>query len=284
MTQRPAARRATAARRAAAGQARRTRSIRRASAGLSPVRAGAILAMLVSAGAMYGVGASAAFAYRSLEIEGDRYTSAAAVGELVAVEPGTNLFLVSADDIAERLATLPTIRSVDVSIVLPDTVRVGLVEREPVLVWRVGERSFLVDRGGILFGELAPDRDAALPVILDDRVASRSYAVGTVLEAVDLDAATRLGSIRPDDVGSAASAFTLLVTDENGFVVRAESQGWDAVFGFYTPTLRQAAIIPGQVRLLRSLLIGREHEIGRVILASETDGTYLPRPSPAPSP
>jgi hypothetical protein len=38
------------------------------------------------------------------------------------------------------------------------------------------------------------------------------------------------------------------------------------------------------VRLLRSLLIGREPLVERVILASETDGTYIPKATPLPSP
>ena len=60
-------------------------------------------------------------------------------------------------------------------------------------------------------------------------------------------------------------------------------QSWQAVFGFYTPSLRTPELVPGQVRLLRSLLIGREPRIDRIILASETDGTYIEKPSPTPS-
>jgi hypothetical protein len=41
--------------------------------------------------------------------------------------------------------------------------------------------------------------------------------------------------------------------------------------------------VPGQVRLLRSLLIGREPNIDKVILASETDGTYTVKPTASPS-
>ena len=48
---------------------RRTRPVRRASAGLSAVRAGAALAMLVSAAAIYGVGASSAFDYTKLQLD-----------------------------------------------------------------------------------------------------------------------------------------------------------------------------------------------------------------------
>ena len=49
---------------------RRTPTVRRASAGLSPVRAGAMLAMLLSAAAIYGVANSTAFEYRDLRLEG----------------------------------------------------------------------------------------------------------------------------------------------------------------------------------------------------------------------
>jgi hypothetical protein len=73
-----------------------------------------------------------------------------------------------------------------------------------------------------------------------------------------------------------------VVTDEDGYVVAAP-RGWDAVFGFYSPATRPTEMIPGQVRLLRSLLAGREATVERVILASETDGTFVPRATPQPS-
>jgi hypothetical protein len=42
-------------------------------------------------------------------------------------------------------------------------------------------------------------------------------------------------------------------------------------------------MIPGQVRLLHSLLAGREATVERVILASETDGTFVPKATPRPA-
>jgi hypothetical protein len=43
-------------------------------------------------------------------------------------------------------------------------------------------------------------------------------------------------------------------------------------------------MIPGLVRLLKSLLAGREAGVARIVLASETDGTYVPRATPKPTP
>jgi cell division septal protein FtsQ len=266
------------------GHARRTRPIRRASAGLSAVRAVAALVMLMSAGAIYGVGASAAFGFRTLELSGDRYTVADDVRSLIGVSGGTNLFLLSTDGIAARIAMLPTVAGVEVSVNLPGTIRVALRDREPVMTWRVAERSFLVDGGGLLFAELgdrSTDEAALLPAVTDGRTESMSLAVGDTLDPIDVDAATRLGSVRPDQIGSAARSLRVSVSDRNGFVVRADPDGWTAIFGFYTPSLRTPDLIPGQVNLLRTLLGGRELAVDEVILASDTDGTYIARPTPA---
>ncbi len=242
--------------------------------------------MLASAGAIYGVGASSAFVYTHLEVQGAEFTDRAAAEEAVAGARGENLFGLSTAPLAEALETLPTVDKASVSVQLPGTLVVTLRERIPVLVWRVGARRYLTDSEGTLFGRLDVDPPASpadLPVIDDRRAASAGLSVGLRLGPEDVDAATRLASLVPADVGSGAESLSVRVTDENGFVIRAEPQGWIAIFGYYTPSLRTPELIPGQARLLRSLLIGREQLIQRVILASETDGTYVPKPTPKPS-
>jgi len=265
---------------------RRSRPIRRASARLSVARAGAALAMLASAGAIYGVGASPAFEYAHLQVQGAVYTDPAAAEDAVAVARGVNLFRLSTGPLVAALEALPTVETASVGVQLPGTLVVQLREKTPVLVWRVGARRYLANDEGELFGRLGDDPPATaadLAVIDDRRAASAGLSIGTRLDPQDIDAATRLASLVPVDVGSAADSLQIRVTDENGFVVRADPQGWIAIFGFYTPSLRTPELIPGQVRLLRSLLIGREPLIERVVLASETDGTYVPKPTPKPS-
>lgn len=265
------------------GHPRRSSRVRRASAGLSRVRAGAALGMMLAAGAMYGVAASPVFGLGPVTIRGVRLTDAGAVTSRLGLAPGTNLFALSTEPLAARVRELPTVAAADITIRLPDTLDVVVHEREPILIWAVGERRFLVDRDGVLFGELASGSQdgAALPSMTDARAASAAFAVGGRLDPLDLDAATRLGSIKPADVGSTAMRLAVSVTDENGFVVTAMPDGWSAVFGFYTPSLRRPDLIAGQVRLLHSLLAGREATVDRIILASDTSGTYIPRPSPS---
>ena len=265
---------------------RRTRPVRRASAGLSTVRAGAALAMLVSAAAIYGVGASPAFDYTKMQLEGVQFTDPAAVEAALTSARGQNLFRLSTGPLLAELERLPTVDHARIDVRLPATLAVTIDEREPILVWRTGAARYLAAADGTLFAKLGdtPGGAAAgLPEVDDSRVGSSTLVVGSRLSAVDVDAATRLASLRPADVGSQAVALAIAVTDENGFVLTSKPAGWSAVFGFYTPSLRTTELIPGQVRLLRSLLEGREPGVDRVILASDTDGTYVPRATPRPS-
>jgi hypothetical protein len=261
---------------------RRTRPIRRATAGLSAARAGAALAMLVSAAAIYGVGSSSAFDYAKLQLDGVHFTDPAAVESTLAVAHGQNLFGLSTAPLAASLETLPTVKHASVDVHLPGTLAVTIDERVPVLIWQVGARRYLAAADGSLFallGDAPPPEAAGLPVVDDQRAASAGLSVGGRLDGIDLDAATRLASLVPADIGSGAVSLAVAVTDENGFVVAARPKGWSAIFGFYTQSLRTTELIPGQVRLLRSLLVGREQNVDRVILASATDGTYTPRGS-----
>jgi hypothetical protein len=241
---------------------------------------------LVALAAMYGVANSSAFTFRHLRLEGATLTDTAAVDEALAIPSGTNLFALQTAPMERALRDLPTVETASVTVGLPDTLVVHLEEREAILVWRIGERRYLVDPDGHLFalaGEHPPASVERPPVVIDERAASAGLSVGATLGPVDRDAATRLGSLVPGDVGSQGARLEVHVTDPSGFVVIGRPSGWRAVFGFYTASLRTPELVPGQVRLLRSLLIGREPMVDRVILASESDGTYTTRSSPSPA-
>jgi hypothetical protein len=273
--------------RTAAGTPRRQPRVRRASAGLTPIRSAAILAMLLSAGAFYGLLATSAFGFQRLAITGNVLTSEAAIRAAVGLQPGTNLVGVGTGPMVERLTAIASIAEADVGVALPDVLEVRLRERRPVIVWAIGDRRLAVDDGGLLFADVAGEAAqlvAGTPVVRDERAASTGLNVGARLDPTDLDAATRLGSLTPGQVGSHARALALRVTDERGFTVTSGSGSWQAVFGFYGRSQRTPALIPGQIQLLGALLAGREDTVQTVILADDREGTYLPKATPRPTP
>src|SRR5262249_26762783 len=151
---------------------------------------------------------SDAFAARRTEITGITWTPRDAVLAALAVPAGQNLFTLNTHPLEARLASLPGVRGASGSGAPPAEGRGDGGGRKALLAWAVGDHRYLVDDTGTLFGELgdgAPAEAAALPVVEDARPESTALGVGSVLDPVDLDAALRLGSLRPADLGSAAS-------------------------------------------------------------------------------
>jgi hypothetical protein len=260
--------------------------VRRASAGLSPVRAGAILAMLISAGAIYGLAATPAFGYGRVEIAGTVITPRAAVEAMLGLEKGTNLVGLATEPIEAQLRVIPSVADANISVGLPDTVRVEVTERRAIVIWAAAGHRFAIDGDGVLFadvGKTPPPAIAALPIVTDARRSAATLGIRSILDPVDLDAATRLGSLTPDKIGSSAAKLTVRVTDERGFTVSSGAKGWLAVFGFYGASQRTPALITGQVQLLQNLIAGREAEVATVILADDRDGTFIAKPTPKPS-
>jgi len=257
---------------------RRGPTIRRSSAGFGRTRAVALLVLILSGLAIYGAGASSAFGYRRLDLAGAIHTDEPSVRAELGVSDGTNLFSLATDGIVERLRRLPAVTGATIEVALPDTIRIRLAERRPILVWTVGERRLLVDRDRVAFAQAGDAGD--LPVVDDQRSTTSALGVGDVLDPVAFDAATRLAALRPADVGSGAAALHVSIDDERGFALDSGTRGWTAIFGFFTPNLRQTELIPGQVRLLGSLLAGREEKIATVILADEKSGTFTLKTTP----
>lgn len=249
----------------------------------SPVRAAALLGVVAAAAAIYGAAGSSAFALTALDLGEMRWTERAVLLETAAVPADVNVFRIETAPIEARIEALPAVLSAEVRIALPSTIRITVTEREPIMAWVVGETAFLVDRDGLLFAA-RPAAEIAGPEIrrvTDRRSAATALAVGGRLDPVDLDAAARLASLVPTDIGSTADELSVSVTDANGFVLRTRPATWVAIFGYYTASLRTTELIAGQARLLRSLLAGREAGVATIVLADDRNGTYVPA-TPAP--
>ena len=242
--------------------------------------------MLVTAGAIYGLAATPAFGFERLEINGAVLTPEDAIRQAVAVESGANLVALTTGPIVARLRDIPSVDTATVTVGLPDVLRVGVEERIAVMVWAVDGHRFAVDGTGYLFadvGDQPPPGIAGLPVVTDERVDSAALAIRSSLDPVDLDAATRIASITPEQIGSRAATLRVIVTDERGFTMTTGPKGWLAVFGNYGRSQRTPALVSGQAQLLAALLQGREDTIETVILADDRDGTFIPKPTPKPS-
>jgi cell division septal protein FtsQ len=192
------------------GRVRRRGGQRRATGGFSPRRALAALAMLATAGLIWGAVASPVFGVKAVEVEGAVLTGDDAVrAALDLPTPAPNVFTLATDVLRERLLALPAVADAEVSVGLPGTLRVRIVEREPVLAWRRAGAFLLADRDGRIVADAAAAE--GLPLVADRRTSGEPPAVGGHLDALDVDVATRLLSLVPADLGSAAPALLVVV-------------------------------------------------------------------------
>lgn len=249
----------------------------------APTRAAALLAILASLLALYGLTTAPAVAIQRIDVSPLSWTNHDELIRWLGIEPGVNAFALATDGLAARLEELPAVASADVAVRLPGTLDVRVTERQPILAWRVADVTFLVDRDGVLFALAGAGAGArsAFPVVVDSRAASTATLfIGSRLDPTDLDAATRLASLTPEDVGSRATGLVVRINDADGYQLTTVPGSWTAVFGPYSPVLRKPDIIPGQVRLLRSILFAQEDKLLRITLADETHGTVVPRATP----
>jgi cell division septal protein FtsQ len=113
---------------------------------------GRALAMLLLVGAgwvVYDSASSDRFQVRSVRVQGNVLLSRADV-ESVAAVSGANVFWVDRGQVVRRLLDLPLIQRAEVNVVLPDTVDISIVERQPAAFWVSGDVSYLVDSEGII--------------------------------------------------------------------------------------------------------------------------------------
>ncbi|HSM33981.1 MAG TPA: hypothetical protein VK987_07800 [Anaerolineae bacterium] len=129
--------------------------------------------------------------------------------------------------------------------------------------------------------EAAPNADAdataraALPIVRDSRLTIDPPVEGSFLSAIDMEVMRHLLALTPELLGSRSQDLQLTVDDVNGYVLESRDRGWDALFGYYTPSLQPPDHIPRQVQCLRWVLASEENGLERVWLAlgEESCGT-----------
>ncbi len=128
-------------------------------------RLAALVLAIVSAGGLIYLLTAHALTVQQFAISGESLTSEEEIVTRGGVM-GHNIFTVDAQVIADRLMALPTVREARVWGELPDRLVIHIVERQPVLVWRIGNDRYLLDEGGTVMAHNPPEeRTRDLPAI-----------------------------------------------------------------------------------------------------------------------
>ena len=183
-------------------------------------------------------------------VRGNARLSAADVEALVADLRGEHILDVDLEAYQRRVLESPWVASVTLWRLLPSTVEVSIVERVPVIVARLGDTLYLLDRAGVVVDEFGPDyRDLNLPIV--DGVLSERAGGTPGADAERLRLALRLVAAlesRPDlerrvsqvDVSNRYDAVVLL--DDEAVLLHLGDAEFDARLDRYLelgPTLAE---------------------------------------------
>jgi len=169
---------------------------------------------------------------------GERFTPAYELQRALSGLDGSALLTVDARSVAAELQRLPAVAEARVAVTLPSSVTVTILEKEPAFIWQTSAVRLIGAADGTVIGQVArratlPDDLAALPLIDDRRVDSRSIIVGDRLDERILASALRLATVEPAMLGSRTSSVQVRLTDADGFLLVSGDPGWLADFGFY---------------------------------------------------
>ena len=81
-------------------------------------------------------------------LQGRKYESTTKIKSALNIEMGTPLFLIDLDTARENLESLPWVRAASVEREFPGTVRVRIIERQPLALWEQKGRLVLIDKKG----------------------------------------------------------------------------------------------------------------------------------------
>ncbi|PRX46483.1 cell division protein FtsQ [Prauserella shujinwangii] len=176
----------------------------------------AALSLLTVAGLAYVLLFTSLLGVRSVEVVGARTVNAERIREVARVPDRQPMLRVDTDAIRDRVATLNTVATVEVSRSWPSTLEITVTERTPIGFYDTGETLHLVDPAGVVYKRV-DERPSGLPELTLPRVGPddpATRAVTAVLSGLPPELADRVVSAGARTPGSVE--FTL----RGGKVVR----------------------------------------------------------------
>jgi cell division protein FtsQ len=163
----------------------------------------------------------ARFAVKAIEIAGAAHTPRAAIHAITNQYIGANLFRIDITRLQADLRRLGWVKRIEAEKKLPDTLRIRIVEREPVALAAVGDRMTYVDEDGVAFAELSPSvGDTDLPLITNTSASdlARCVALLRELRTRDPQIYSRISEVKP----VAPKGFALFDRELGAFVYADE--------------------------------------------------------------
>lgn len=149
----------------------------------------------------FALTARSGFRVEHVYLEGRNHTSMEKINQALQVKAGSPILAQSPREIQTRLQALDRVQYAEVERVLPSSLHIHIVEREPIAIWQNRGNLRLIDNTGRIMEDVAVAAYRQLPIVIGENAPSHAPELFTLL-AKDPDtlkqitAAIRIGERR----------------------------------------------------------------------------------------
>lgn len=154
-------------------------------------------------GQAYAWLAGGGFRVNNILVEGRHETDPEVLRAIINLERGDPIFAFDPSETREMIERLSWVRSAHIERRLPDTVYIGLVERQPVALWQHKNKLRVIDADGVTLTDKLSVSQRLLPIVVGEYANEQAYDLLVMLEAEPeikslVEAATWVGDRRWD--------------------------------------------------------------------------------------
>lgn len=188
---------------------------------------------------------------RKIVVEGNRFTSTEEILKIAQLAPGTKPDSVAALEIILRVEKLPYIAEARIEPNPPGSVKIVVIEREPVALLSNGSKHVILDNKGVKM-PLIPGKVPDLPVLYGFSTGLRDTLAGHSFDTV----CAFLKQLKTDPVASAMIG-ELSFDREKGIVAISQRSNVKLFFGHdeFAPRLRNLDAFYSQIVRTRGLTV-----------------------------
>lgn len=147
--------------------------------------------------------ADGGFRVNNILVEGRHETDPEVLRAIINLERGDPIFAFDPAETREMIERLSWVRSAHIERRLPDTIYIGLIERQPVALWQHKNKLRVIDADGVTLTDKLSLSQQQLPIVVGEYANEQAYDLLRMLEAEPeikslVEAATWVGDRRWD--------------------------------------------------------------------------------------
>ena len=124
----------------------------------------------------------AGFQLQIVEINGRNHTTKEALKDALDLQTGTPIFAINIAEKQSYIEQLGWVEKAYIERILPDTLRITLIERTPIALLQTEQGHKLINENGTIIAGAAPEAFSHLPVVSGNKAASRAYHLIEILK------------------------------------------------------------------------------------------------------